>query len=78
LRRFGALCCGSENSFSSCLSSQIFFAANDSVGGKRKIPEMVMAKASREVDSLPMIVKRSAQVWVASRLRPRRSQIIAP
>jgi hypothetical protein len=64
LRRFGALRCGSENSFSNCLSSQIFLAANDSVGGTRKSPEIAMANASRGIDSLPMIVNDFDHEWL--------------
>ncbi len=59
LRCFGALCCCKENSFSSQ-----FFAANESVGGRRKIPKIVMAKASREIDSLPMVVNDFDHEWL--------------
>lgn len=60
LRRFGAFCCGGENSFSrrcGSLSSHVG-AANESIGITRRMPKIVMAKASRGIDSLPMAVKR--------------------
>lgn len=56
----GALCCGDENSVSSFFSSQLF-AAKESVGETRKTAEIVMAKASRGIDSLPMTVKRPSR-----------------
>ena len=59
LRCFGALCCGEENSFSSQVG-----AANESVGGRRKIPKIVMAKASRGIDSLPMAVNDFDHKWL--------------
>jgi hypothetical protein len=58
-RRFRTTSCGPENSF----SSQVFFAY-ESVGGRRKIPEIVMAKASRGIDSLPIVVNDFDHKWL--------------
>ena len=60
---FRRFCCGEENSRSSFFSSQVF-AANESVGGRRKIPKIVMAKASRGIDSLPMVVNDFDHKWL--------------
>ena len=49
LRRFVVLCCGDENSF-----SNQFFAAKESVGGRRNDPKMAMAKTSRRKYNLPI------------------------
>jgi hypothetical protein len=59
LRRFCVISCGPENSF----SSQVFFA-KESVGGRRKIPKIVMAKASRGIESLPMAVNDFDPKWL--------------
>jgi len=63
LRCFGAFCCGEEKSFSSFFSSQVV-AAKEPVGGRRKIPKIVMAKASRAIDSLPMVVNDFDLKWL--------------
>ena len=61
LARFGAFGWSERSIF----SSQIFFAANEFVGGKGRFRRSIMAKASREIDSLPMTVNGSAHEVVA-------------